>query len=94
MAYVRASSHCAVGFDQVSYLSGYCQGRAWRAESRTKTPLSTPEQKCIGSPEQKYINGADKKAPKLGALCLEIRLGADYAAAFPRRCGVSGACSD
>jgi hypothetical protein len=56
--------------------------------------LSTPPQKCIGSPEQKYINGADKKAPKLGALCLEIRLGADYAAAFPRRCGVSGACSD
>jgi hypothetical protein len=58
------------------------------------TRLSTPPQKCIGSPEQKYINGADKKAPKLGALCLEIRLGADYAAAFPRRCGVSGACSD
>jgi hypothetical protein len=63
MAYVRASSHCAVGFDQVSYLSGYCQGRAWRAESRTKTPLSTPEQKCIGSPEQKYINDVGKKPP-------------------------------
>jgi hypothetical protein len=56
--------------------------------------VSTPLQKCIGSPEQKYINGADKKTPKLGALCLEIRLGADYVAAFPRRCGVSGACSD
>jgi hypothetical protein len=31
-------SQCAVGLDQVSYLSGYCQGRAWRAESRTKAP--------------------------------------------------------
>ena len=30
-------SHCAVGFDQMSYLSGYCQGRAWRADSRTKS---------------------------------------------------------
>jgi hypothetical protein len=31
-------SHCAVGFDQVSYLSGYCQGRACRTGSRTKSP--------------------------------------------------------
>jgi hypothetical protein len=30
-------SHCAVGLDRVSYLSGYRHGRAWRAESRTKT---------------------------------------------------------
>jgi hypothetical protein len=30
--------HARRGFDQVSYLSGYCQGRAWRTESRTKSP--------------------------------------------------------
>jgi hypothetical protein len=29
--------------------------------------LSTPEQKCIGSPEQKYINDVGKKPPELGA---------------------------
>ena len=29
--------------------------------------LSTPEQKCIGLPEQKYINDAGKKAPNAGA---------------------------
>jgi hypothetical protein len=56
--------------------------------------LSTPLRKCIGSPEQKYINGSDKKAPKVGTLCLEIRLGADYLPAFPRRYGVSVSCSD
>jgi hypothetical protein len=28
--------------------------------------MSTPEQKCIGSPEQKYINDAGEKAPALG----------------------------
>jgi hypothetical protein len=29
--------------------------------------LSTPLKKCIGSPEQKYISDAGKKAPELGA---------------------------
>ena len=29
--------------------------------------MSTPEQKCIGSPEQKYINDVGKKPPELGA---------------------------
>jgi hypothetical protein len=28
--------------------------------------LSTPEQKCISWPEQKYISDAGKKAPELG----------------------------
>ena len=28
--------------------------------------VSTPEQKCIGWPEQKYISDAGKKAPELG----------------------------
>jgi hypothetical protein len=31
------------------------------------TKLSTPQQKCIGWPEQKYISDAGKKAPELGA---------------------------
>lgn len=29
--------------------------------------LSTPEQKCISWPEQKYISDAGNKAPELGA---------------------------
>jgi hypothetical protein len=29
--------------------------------------VSTPQQKCIGWPEQKYISDAGKKAPELGA---------------------------
>ena len=29
---------CEVGLYQVSYLSGFCEGRAWRKESRTKSP--------------------------------------------------------
>ena len=33
--------------------------------------VSTPEQKCIGWPEQKYISDAGKKAPELGAFSLE-----------------------
>ena len=56
--------------------------------------LSTPEQKCIGSPEQRYISDAGKKAPELGAFSSGIRLGSDYPPGFPRRHGVSGACSD
>jgi hypothetical protein len=30
---------CAIELDQVSYLSGFCHGRAWRERSRTKSPL-------------------------------------------------------
>ena len=29
--------------------------------------LSTPQQKCIGWPEQKYINDAGEQGPELGA---------------------------
>jgi hypothetical protein len=29
---------CAIGLDQVSYLSGFCHGRARRAQWRTKSP--------------------------------------------------------
>ncbi len=56
--------------------------------------VSTPEQKCIGFPEQKYINDAGKKAPELGAFCSGIRLGLDYPLACPNWHGVSVACSD
>jgi hypothetical protein len=35
----------------------------WRIEA----DMSTPLKKCIGSPEQKYISDAGKKAPELGA---------------------------
>ena len=30
---------CAIELDQVSYMSGFCHGRAWREQSRTKSPL-------------------------------------------------------
>jgi len=29
--------------------------------------MSTPQQKCIGWPEQKYINDAGEQGPELGA---------------------------
>ena len=32
------SPQCAIGLDQVSYLSGFYHGRAWRAQSHTKSP--------------------------------------------------------
>jgi hypothetical protein len=56
--------------------------------------VSTPEQKCIGWPEQKYISEAGKKAPEPGALDLGIRLGSDYPPAYPSWQGVGVACSD
>ena len=56
--------------------------------------MSTPLKKCIGSPEQKYISDAGKKAPELGAFSSGIRLGWDYPSAGPSWHGVSGACSD
>jgi len=56
--------------------------------------LSTPEQKCIGWPERKYISDASQKAPETGVFCSGIRLGSDYLPAYPSSHGVSGACSD
>jgi hypothetical protein len=32
--------------------------------------VSTPEQNCIGLPEQKYISDAGKKGPRTGGLFL------------------------
>src|ERR1019366_3871429 len=55
--------------------------------------MSTPLKKCIGSPEQKYISDAGKKASELGAFSSGIRLGWDYPPACPSWHGVSGACS-
>jgi hypothetical protein len=57
-------------------------------------PVSTPEQKCIGWPEQKYISNASRKALETGVFCSGIRLGSDYLPAYPSKHGVSGACSD
>ena len=56
--------------------------------------LSTPEQKCIGSPEQKYINDVGKKPTELMSFSSGIRLGWDDPSACPSWNGVSGACSD
>ena len=56
--------------------------------------LSTPKQKCIGWPEQKYISDAGKKAPELGVFSLEVKPGWDYPRARPSWRGANGACSD
>ena len=40
--------------------------------------VSTPEQKCIGLPEQKYISDAGQKAPELGAFSSGVSLGSYY----------------
>jgi hypothetical protein len=55
--------------------------------------LSTPEQKCIGLPERKYINDSGKKAPELGAFSSGIRLWWGYPGAGLNWRGVRGACS-
>ena len=47
------------------YLLSKDTAKADRAE--VLLALSTPQQKCIGWPEQKYISDAGKKAPELGA---------------------------
>jgi len=46
--------------------------------------VSTPEQKCIGWPEQKYISDVSRKAPETGVFCSGIRLGSDYLPTYPR----------
>jgi exodeoxyribonuclease V alpha subunit len=45
--------------------------------------VSTPEQKCIGWSEQKYISDASRKAPETGVFCSGIRLGSDYLPTYP-----------
>jgi hypothetical protein len=55
--------------------------------------VSTPEQRCIGGPEQKYLNCAGKKAPELGAFFMH-QAGLDDPLAYRNWDGVSGACSD
>jgi hypothetical protein len=56
---------------------------AWR-EFPVAGGLSTPEQKCIGWPEQKYISDVSRKAPETGVFCSGIRLGSDYLPTYPR----------
>jgi hypothetical protein len=45
---------CAIDLDQVSYLSGFRHGRAWRARSRTK---STPSSDRLYSALIRYETG-------------------------------------
>jgi hypothetical protein len=51
---------CAIDLDQVSYFSGFCHGRAWRAQSRTK---STPSSDRLYSALIRYD---DKREVKRG----------------------------
>ena len=40
----------------------------WTVEEQERVVrVSTPQQKCIGWPEQKYINDAGEQGPELGA---------------------------
>ena len=41
--------------------------RIWPTDVRCGSFVSTPQQKCIGWPEQKYINDAGEQGPELGA---------------------------
>jgi len=56
--------------------------------------MSTPLERCTGSPEQKYISDADKKAHELASFSWGIRLGRDDPRARLNWSGVSGSCSD
>jgi hypothetical protein len=56
--------------------------------------LSTPQQKCIGWPEQKYISDAGKKVPELGAFSSGIKPAWDYPPQYRSWQGVSVACFD
>jgi hypothetical protein len=49
----------------------FCQGLIRNSPAR----VSTPEQKCVGWPEQKYISDAGRKPPKLGAFFQASSLG-------------------
>jgi hypothetical protein len=54
----------------VCVLTGDYRGQTFgpfEAAPESVARVSTPEQKCIGWPEQKYISDAGKKAPELGA---------------------------
>src|ERR1035437_2117496 len=75
----KCGSRCVDAYILKTHLSGH---------------VSTPLKKCIGSPEQKYISDAGKKASELGAFSSGIRLGWDYPPACPSWHGGSGACSD
>src|SRR5260370_22035340 len=43
---------CAIGLDQVSYLSGFCHGRARRAQSRTKSSMTADSQASSVGPSR------------------------------------------
>ena len=58
------------GFANDDFIAAQPRGVWWAerfATSEQIQSLSTPEQKCISWPEQKYISDAGNKAPELGA---------------------------
>jgi hypothetical protein len=69
---------------------GYSNDAARAAASA----VSTPQQKCIGWPEQKYISDAGKKVPELGAFSSGIKPAWDYPPQYRSWQGVSVACFD
>ena len=63
----------------------------WVAGDTVYGVVSTPEQKCIGLPEQKYLSDGGKKAPELGGhFSSNVRLRWDYPTACPGWSGASG----
>ena len=57
------------GDDAIRDRGVVCMGYRWPSE------LSTPEQKCVGWPEQKYIGDAGRKAPNWGPFLRASGLG-------------------
>jgi hypothetical protein len=59
------------------YCSDTCRKLASKARLQPSPviALSTPEQKCISWPEQKYISDAGNKAPELGPFLEALSLG-------------------
>lgn len=49
--------------------------------------VSTPEQKCIGGPEPRYISDAGKKAPELGAVSVRHQACVGLSAAVSEAAG-------
>jgi hypothetical protein len=49
---------CAIELDQVSYLSGFCHGRAWREQSRTKRPPLRALERRAHEPPQGRAGGS------------------------------------
>ena len=66
--YLRVSTLDQTTANQERELRQVAERAGWQIVHVYKDHVSTPEQKCIGWPEQKYISEAGKKAPRTGAL--------------------------